>query len=152
MEIERKFLLVSDGWISGVTQTFSYKDGLLAHFGQGKARIRHRGDRAWVTIKRPRFGISRAEYEYEIPTKDTDDLFALCGLPHIEKIRHIVPYAGLIWMVDIHQGPLAGIEFAEVQLDHPEHSITLPPWVGEEVTNDLRYRKRNLLKRMPDAR
>ena len=151
-EIERKFLLVSDEWRSGVTQTYSYKDGLLAHFGQGKARIRHRGDRAWVTIKGPRCGISRAEFEYEIPTKDADELFAVCGLPHIEKVRHIVPYAGLIWMVDIHQGPLVGIEFAEVELDHPEQSITLPPWVGEEVTNDPRYRKRNLLKRMLAAR
>lgn len=65
----------------------------------------------------------------------------------MEKIRHIVPYGGLSWAVDIHQGPLAGIEFAEVELDHPEQPIALPPWVGREVTHDPRYRKANLIQR-----
>jgi CYTH domain-containing protein len=150
VEIERKFLLVSDDWKAGVVRTRFLKDGLLARFGEGKVRIRHGGDGAWVTIKGPRTGISRAEFEYEIPLKQAEEILLICELPHIEKIRHTVPYCGLIWMVDIHQGPLAGIEFAEVELEHPEQSVTLPPWVGEEVTHDPRYRKANLSKRNAD--
>ncbi|GGC41859.1 CYTH domain-containing protein [Siccirubricoccus deserti] len=145
-EIERKFLLVSDEWKAGVIQTYSLKDGLLARFGEGKVRIRHQEDWAFITVKGPRSGISRAEYEYKIPLEDAEELLSLCQMPHIEKIRHIVPYAGLNWAIDIHLGPLAGIEFAEVELAHPEQPITLPPWIGEEVTHDPRYRKATLLK------
>jgi CYTH domain-containing protein len=146
MEIERKFLLVSDEWKAGVIHTYSLKDGLLARFGEGKVRIRRQEDCACITVKGPRSGISRAEFEAKIPLGDAEELLSLCQLPHIEKIRHIVPYAGLNWAVDIHLGPLAGIEFAEVELGHPEQVITLPPWIGEEVTHDPRYRKATLLK------
>lgn len=147
VEIERKFLLVSDEWKAGVVQTRHLKDGLLARFGEGKVRIRQGGDRAWITVKGPRTGISRAEFEYEIPLEEAEQMLSICELPHIEKIRHIVPYGGLRWAVDIHQGLLAGIEFAEVELEYPEQPITLPPWAGEEVTHDPRYRKATLLKR-----
>ncbi|MBR0643660.1 CYTH domain-containing protein [Plastoroseomonas hellenica] len=60
LEIERKFLLASDGWKAGVVETHLLKDGLLARFGGGKVRVRQSGDRAWVTVKGPRIGISRA--------------------------------------------------------------------------------------------
>jgi CYTH domain-containing protein len=150
VEIERKFLLVSDRWKAGIVQTQLLRDGLLARFGEGKVRIRHAGDRAWITVKGPRSGISRAEFEYEIPLDEAEEILSICELPHIEKVRHIVPYGGLDWAVDIHQGPLAGIEFAEVELEHPEQAIPLPPWAGEEVTHDPQYRKANLLKRNAD--
>ncbi|WP_274379332.1 CYTH domain-containing protein [Teichococcus vastitatis] len=147
MEIERKFLLVSDDWKAGVVQTHVLKDGLLARFGEGKVRIRQTRDRAWITVKGPRTGISRAEFEYEIPLQEAEEILSLCELPHIEKVRHMVPYGGLIWAVDIHQGPLAGIEFAEVELEDPEQPVPLPPWAGDEVTHDPRYRKATLLER-----
>ena len=150
VEIERKFLLVSDRWKAGIVQTQLLRDGLLARFGEGKVRIRHAGDRAWITVKGPRSGISRAEFEYEIPLEEAEEILSICELPHIEKVRHIVPYGGLSWSVDSHQGLLAGIEFAEVELEHPEQPITLPPWAGEEVTHDPKYRKANLLKRNAD--
>lgn len=150
VEIERKFLLVNDGWKAGVVQTQVLRDGLLARFGKGKVRIRHAGDRAWITVKGPRSGISRAEFEYEIPLEEAEEILSICELPHIEKIRHIVPYGGLVWAVDIHQGTLAGVEFAEVELEHPEQAIILPPWAGEEVTHDPRYRKATLLRRSAD--
>nr|WP_246526694.1 CYTH domain-containing protein [Plastoroseomonas hellenica] len=150
MEIERKFLLASDGWKAGVVETRLLKDGLLARFGGGKVRVRQSGDRAWVTVKGPRIGISRAEFEYEIPLRDAEEMFSLCELPHIDKLRHTVPHGGLRWSIDIHQGPLAGIEFAEVELSDAEQQIALPPWVGAEVTDDPRYRKATLLKHHAD--
>jgi adenylate cyclase len=58
---------------------------------------------------------------------------------------HILPYSGLNWAIDIHLGCLTAIEFAEVELDHPDQPISLPLWAGEEVTHDLRYRKATLL-------
>ena len=147
VEIERKFLLANDGWKAGIVRSEFLRDGLLARFGGGKVRIRRGENRACITVKGPRSGIGRAEFEYEIPLRDIDGLFSLCELPHIEKVRHTVPYGGLRWSVDIHQGPLTGIEFAEVELDHPEQPIAIPPWAGEEVTHDPRYRKAALLER-----
>jgi CYTH domain-containing protein len=150
VEIERKFLLINDGWRDGVVQTQTLRDGLLARFGEGKVRIRHAGDRAWITVKGARRGISRAEFEYEIPLEEAEEILSICELPHIEKVRHTVPHGGLSWSIDIHQGLLAGIEFAEVELEYPEQAIILPPWAGEEVTHDPRYRKATLLKRNAD--
>ena len=147
MEIERKFLLAGDGWKAGVVETLVLRDGLLARFGEGKVRVRHGGDRAWITVKGPRDGISRAEFEYEIPVAEAEEIFSLCGMPHVEKVRHIVPYEGLTWAIDIHQGALSGIEFAEVELDYPEQPIPMPPWAGEEITHDPQYRKATLLNR-----
>jgi adenylate cyclase len=146
IEIERKFLLKSDEWQSSVTETISLKDGLIARFGEGKVRVRHAGNRAFITVKGPRCGISRPEYEYEIPVSEAEEILALCDLPHVEKTRHIVLHAGMKWAVDVHHGPLAGIEFAEVELEDPDQPIFLPPWAGEEVTEDPRYRKSTLLR------
>ena len=148
VEIERKFLLASSDWQAGVVRTQTFRDGLMARFGEGKVRVRHGGDRAWITVKGQRTGISRAEFEYEIPPEEAEEMLSMCDLPHIEKVRHTVPYGGLNWAVDVHLGLLAGIEFAEVELQHPGQAIPLPPWAGEEVTHDPRYRKANLLGRL----
>ncbi|MBE7157887.1 MAG: CYTH domain-containing protein [Rhodospirillales bacterium] len=151
VEIERKFLLASDAWQTRVAGTRLLRDGLLARFGNGKVRVRHAGDRAWITVKGPRSGISRAEFEYEVPLGEAEEMLALCDGPVIEKLRHTVPYAGLDWTVDVHLGPLAGITLAEVELTFPEQPITLPDWIGREVTHDLRYSKATLVRHCMEA-
>jgi adenylate cyclase len=82
VEIERKFLLADESWRAGVVQTYSLRDGLIARFGEGKVRVRHAGDRAWITLKGPRCGISRAEFEYEIPLNEAEEIlrFATCRI------------------------------------------------------------------------
>ena len=40
------------------------------------------------------------------------------------------------------------MEFAEVELAHPDQPIYIPFWVGAEVTHDPRYRKATLLARL----
>jgi adenylate cyclase len=117
--------------------------------GQGpvRVRVRHGGDRAWIAVKGPHTGISRAEFECEIPLGEAEEILPLRALPHIEKVRHILRHGGPAWAIDIHQGLLAGAAFAEVALAHPEQPVALPPWVGEEVTHDPRYRKATLLSR-----
>jgi adenylate cyclase len=145
LEIERKFLLLDDRWRADVREVQILKDGLLAKFGDGRVRVRHGGHRAWIAVKGPRAGITRSEFEYEISVEDADEMLSLCELPLLEKVRHIVPYRGLDWSIDIHQGALAGIEFAEVELDVPDQPVPLPAWIGQEVTNDPRFRKDTLL-------
>lgn len=97
---------------------YQFRDGLLARFGGGKGRVRQSDTTAWIIVKGPRTGIARSEFEYEIPIEEADQmLLTLCSGPPIEKIRHYVPFAGLVWSVDIH---------LEAQLRRPNRT---GPWV-----------------------
>jgi adenylate cyclase len=63
----------------------------------------------------------------------------LCTGRRLDKTRHDVPHGGLVWEVDVFEGPLAGLVIAEVELPHPGHPLDLPSWAGREVTEDPRY-------------
>lgn len=147
LEIERKFLLANDAWKHEVVKSEHMQDGLIARFGEGKVRVRLTESSASLTIKSARTGISRLEFEYEIPRADAEQMLRTLCLagPVLEKIRHTVPFGGLDWTIDVYAGPLAGSVFAEVELEHPDQHLELPPWVGEEITNDPRFRKGALL-------
>ncbi len=147
LEIERKFLVANDTWRRDVLKSEHLRDGLIARFGEGKIRVRLTDSRASLTIKGPRNGIIRQEFEYEIPRAHAEQMLQTLCLrdPILEKIRHAVPFGGLTWIVDVYMGPLAGVVFTEVELEHPDQPLQLPPWVGEEVTRDPRFRKHALL-------
>jgi CYTH domain-containing protein len=149
LEIERKFLLANDEWKRQVIRSERLRDGLIARFGEGKVRVRLTESNASLTIKGPREGISRPEFEYEIPRADAEHMLrTLCqGDPVLEKVRHTVPFGGLAWTIDAYMGPLNGVVLAEVELEHADQHPQLPPWVGEEVTNDPRFEKRTLARR-----
>jgi adenylate cyclase len=153
VEIERKFLLADDAWKRDVVKSEHLLDGLIARFGEGKVRVRLTESGALLTIKGPRTGISRLEFEYEIPRADAEEMLRmLCrGDPILEKVRHTVPFGGLDWTIDVYMGPLEGVVFAEVELVHPDQHVELPPWVGEEVTHDPRFRKGTLARRFNAA-
>jgi adenylate cyclase len=150
LEIERKFLLASDAWKREVIKSERMRDGLIARFGEGKVRVRLTDGKASLTIKGAKEGISRLEFEYEIPRADAEQMLrTLCqGNPVLEKVRHTVPFGGLDWTIDVYMEPLAGVAFAEVELRHPDQHLQLPPWVGEEVTNAPRFRKRALVRQL----
>ena len=146
LEIERKFLVAHDGWRSAVASVRHLKDGLVGHFARGKVRVRLDGERAWLTVKGARDGIARPEFEYEIPYDDGCSMLdQVCTGRVIEKVRHCVPHEGLMWEVDVFQGALSGMVFAEVELDDAAQHYVRPDWLGEEVTGDIRFRQSTLL-------
>jgi CYTH domain-containing protein len=149
VEIERKFLLANADWKREVVKSERLRDGLIARFGEGKVRIRLTEGNAWLTIKGPRKGISRPEFEYEIPSADAEQMLrTFCQRhPILEKIRHTVPFGGPDWTIDVYMEPLGGVVLAEVELEHPDQHLQLPPWAGEEVTNDPRFKKGTLALR-----
>ena len=99
-EIERKFLVRSDSW-RGTAEGTVYRQGYLNSAMERTVRIRTIGDRAFLTIKGPAAGASRAEYEYEIPLADANEMLeTLAEKPIIEKKRYRVPFAGLTWEID----------------------------------------------------
>jgi CYTH domain-containing protein len=79
LEIERRFLLASADWKREVVKSERLWDGLIARFGEGKVRVRLTESDAWLTIKGPREGISRPEFEYQIPRADAEHMLrTLC--------------------------------------------------------------------------
>jgi adenylate cyclase len=141
IEIERKFLVQGDRWRGQGTAT-AYSQGYIAIEDARTVRVRIAGDRAYLTIKGPATGLARPEYEYPIPLTDAQELLAhLCGTPPVEKIRHRIPTGdGLAWEVDEFLGANAGLILAEIELDDPDRPFDRPEWLGEEVSDDPRYR------------
>jgi CYTH domain-containing protein len=145
-EIERKFLVDdrSGSWRS--TAYSEIRQGYLSTDKHRTVRVRTAGDAAYLTIKGITEGATRAEYEYPIPVADAGKMLdTLCLRPLIEKRRHRVEYAGLIWEVDEFYGDNDGLIIAEVELENARQAFDNPPWAGAEVTDDPRYYNANLV-------
>lgn len=146
IEVERKFLVKGEGWRRLGTGV-AYRQGYLVSGGGRTVRVRTAGERGYLTIKGPSSGISRAEYEYEIPLADAEEMLAtLCEGPLIEKTRFRIPWQGLVWEVDEFAGENAGLVIAELELSEPDQAVDLPEWIGEEVSGDRRYYNSQLAK------
>jgi CYTH domain-containing protein len=142
IEIERKFLVAGDGWKQSVVKAARIRDGLVAFEDGRKVRVRILDDVATIAIKGQRSGLARREYEYQIPISEAEEILrTVCAVRLLEKVRHYVPFDGVIWEVDVYEGDLEGVVFAEVELDREDRQLELPNWVGEEVTGDERYSK-----------
>ncbi|WEK05638.1 MAG: CYTH domain-containing protein [Candidatus Devosia phytovorans] len=139
-EIERKFLVSSDGWKRGVASSELLRQGYLSSNAKATVRVRTKDDaEAYVTIKGATSGMSRAEYEYAVPVDDAREMLVMAAPHVVEKRRHIVPFGGLTWEVDVFEGRHAGLVMAEVELEAEDQAVELPEWIGREVTEDDRY-------------
>lgn len=145
-EIERKFLLKSDSWKSQFTSRKIIKQGYLSTRKERTVRVRVLGEKGFLTIKGETVGMTRLEFEYEIPVHEANELLQLCEKPLIEKERFIVSKGKLNWEIDIFEGENKGLELAEVELENENQKIEIPDWVGEEVTFDNKYFNSNLIK------
>jgi CYTH domain-containing protein len=137
IEIERKFLVVGTAWRQGSGVRFS--QGYLTRDKDRTVRVRLAGEQAFLTIKGRSTGASRAEFEYEVPLADGQQLLQLCERPLIEKIRRVIPNEGSTWEVDEFLGENAGLVVAEIELQSEDQAFARPAWLGEEVTLDSRY-------------
>ena len=144
LEIERKFFIQNEGWKASCTRRIHIRDGLIATENGRKVRVRIADDRATLAVKGQESGFTRAEYEYDIPRTDAEEMLRMCDSV-AEKTRHIVPYAGSIWQVDAYEGVLSGIVIAEVELSNERQELDLPDWLGKEITDDLHYKKANMI-------
>ena len=143
-EIERKFI---------VTNNLYKKLGRYEHCLQGYIpsdtepliRIRIIGNKSYLTMKSDVNGITRLEYEYEIPNKDAKDLLELfCKKTTIEKNRYIIHYKSTLWEVDEFLGDNQGLVVAEVELESEQQSYDKPSWIGSEISTDKKYYNYNL--------
>lgn len=143
IEIERKFLVHVDAFLA--TEAAAHKatprmflsQGYLSNNPWVRIRISDGGD-AWITIKGP--GAPECpEWEYAIPSKDAQEMYATLCKGKLTKLRRKVAYEGHTWDVDEFAGHLMGLWIAEIELPTLDTPFAKPSWLGVEVTGDHRY-------------
>lgn len=149
LEIERKFLVRNGSWRGQCTHQHEIRDGLIATAVGRKVRVRISDQCATLTVKTKTEGLANNEFEYEIPLSDAEDLLAHhCLHGALAKTRHVVPYGRYVWHVDVYKGILAGVILAEVELPSETAELSLPPWIGREVTGNPNYKKINMVNKL----
>jgi adenylate cyclase len=147
LEIERKFLVVNDAWRASIERSIPIRQGYFCRTPLLRARIRVFGDQGFVTLKSEPGTLIRHEFEYEIPKSDALEIIELFSIePIVVKTRFNVTFSSVLWVIDVFEGANAGLLVAEVELEDAEQVVSLPPWVGIEVTNDRRYGNSNLAR------
>lgn len=147
IEVEHKFLLANDDWRKLVQRSVRYRQGYLSSAPTSSIRVRTDSDRAWLNIKSATIGNQRHEYEYEIPLQDANELLGtLCSKPLIEKTRHFIVDHDHLWEIDEFEGDNKGLIVAEIELKESGAEFIRPSWLGQEVTQDLRYYNNNLAR------
>lgn len=144
-EIERKFLVENANFEAFSTRSYEITQGYLSRRVDATVRVRIRDDKAFLTVKGRNQGIVRDEWEYEIPVSDARDMLDRCAEGAVlSKTRHIVPFEGHVWEVDVFHGSHEGLVVAEVELPSDDAEFPLPTFVGKEVTGDPRYYNSNM--------
>nr|WP_315132461.1 CYTH domain-containing protein [uncultured Flavobacterium sp.] len=141
IEIERKFLVSSDAFKTEAFKENTIAQGYLNSAPERTVRVRIKGDKGFLTIKgiSNASGLSRFEWEKEIPVEEAKKLLVLCEKGVIDKTRFEVKVGNHIFEVDEFHGENKGLTVAEVELQSETETFEKPDWLGEEVTNDNRY-------------
>lgn len=141
IEIERKFLVKDESYKEMAFKSDRIAQGYICRQGGNSTRVRVRGDKGYLTIKGPSIdgGLSRFEWEKEIPASEAWEMMKLCPTPIIDKTRYLVDFEGHTFEVDEFYGDNAGLVVAEVELSTPDEEFKRPVFLGEEVTGDGKY-------------
>ena len=141
IEIERKFLVINDCYKNLSHHNDRIAQGYICRQGGNSTRVRVRGEKGYLTIKGPSLdgGLSRFEWEKEIPVNEAWELIKLCPTPIIDKRRYLVEFGGHTFEVDEFYGENEGLVVAEIELSSPDEHFEKPPFIGEEVTGDGKY-------------
>jgi adenylate cyclase len=149
IEIERKFLVSSDAFKNDALRKNHIAQGYLNSAPERTVRVRIKGDTGYLTIKGKsnESGLSRFEWEKEIPLAEAKALLLLCEKGIIEKIRYEVQVGKHLFEVDEFFGENEGLLLAEVELQSESEFFEKPNWLGNEVTQDQRYYNSYISKR-----
>jgi len=141
IEIERKFLVNSNEYKNKAHKSIKIVQGYLSKDPERTVRIRICDDRGFITIKgvSSEDGLSRYEWEKEIPFQEAKELLSICLPTIIEKSRFEVYYKNILFEVDEFYGKHEGLIVAEVELDSTQEKVELPDWIGKEVTGNKNY-------------
>lgn len=141
-EIERKFLILdTPDFRREASAKVRIVQGYLNSAPERTVRVRIAGDKGFLTIKGKSSsdGLSRYEWENQIPVFEAEELLKLCEPGVIEKFRFEIEVGNHLFEVDEFTGSNKGLVLAEVELKEKNENFLRPAWLGEEVTGDKRY-------------
>lgn len=141
IEIERKFLLVSEDYKKEAYKHTKIIQGFLNTHKERAVRVRIKGEEAFITVKgiSNKEGTTRFEWEKEISIEEANMLLELCEPNLIEKIRYEVKSEFHFFEIDEFFGENEGLVIAEIELSEENEDFDKPDWLGKEVTGDVRY-------------
>ena len=140
MEIEYKFLVNHEIWSKiEKPKPELIVQGYISKSVESTVRVRIKGDNGFLTIKGKTEGITRSEFEYEIPVEDAESMIDLFTDKHIRKHRYEIIVSGKTWEVDEFHGPLEGLILAELEVESEEEKFEKPTWVTDDVSTDSNY-------------
>ncbi|WP_194766235.1 CYTH domain-containing protein [Tamlana sp. I1] len=148
IEIERKFLVKSEAFKNEAFKQTRICQGYLNSNKDRAVRIRIKDDLGFITVKGKSSdnGLSRFEWEKEIPLHEAEALLQLCEMSVIDKIRYEVNVGSHIFEVDEFFGENTGLIVAEVELSSEDETYIKPDWLAKEVTGDVKYYNSQLSK------
>jgi len=150
LEIERKFLVLSEEYKTEAFKKTRIIQGFLNTHKERTVRVRIKEEKAFLTIKgiSNKEGTTRMEWEKEIPVSEAEMLLRICEPNLIDKTRFEVKVENHIFEVDEFYGENEGLVIAEIELTSEDEEFIKPEWLGKEVTGDVRYYN-SLLSKTP---
>lgn len=147
IEIERKFLVHKEKWSQVVKENKSlYRQGYIVSDPKKTIRVRVTDKIGFITIKGPAKGLSRSEYEYQIPKEDAIQLLDTFCNTEVSKIRNFISHDNKLWEVDEFLGQNEGLIVAEIELVSEDETFSLPDWIDKEVTSEKKYSNSSLAR------
>ena len=143
MEIEKKYLIkdvprdINSYPHVSIEQAYLCTDPTL--------RVRRYGNRYILTYKKrindpSKLNVSE-EIESELSYEAYEHLFSKADVTPIRKTRYKIPYGENVIELDIFHGAYEGLYLAEVEFESVSdgESFGPPAWVGDDVSDDVRY-------------
>jgi CYTH domain-containing protein len=148
IEIERKFLVISDAYKAEAFKKTRIIQGFLNTNPERTVRVRLKENQGILTVKgiSSNDGLTRFEWEKDISKPEAEALLELCEKGIIDKIRYEVKVENHIFEIDEFFGDNKGLVVAEIELKTEDEIFSKPKWLGVEVTVDSKYYNSQLSK------
>ena len=145
LEIERRFL-VNKSNLNLPKDKKRIKQAYLLSDSKQALRVRMIGSEYFLTYKYKKSGINRYEFEYPISKEDGEKLMSLSDAIIIVKDRYYMTIDDHLWEIDVFYGDNKGLIVAEIELIDENENVSLPNWIGKEISTDEKYFNFNLSK------
>ena len=141
IEIERKFLVRRELLPEALPAADELEQGYLSANPTVRVRTRRTaaGERRGELTIKGKGKLSRAEWNYEIPAAEADELLELCATS-LRKTRRELGRWELDYFAD------RDLWLAEIELASEDEPFERPAWLGDEVTSDGSYSNSRLAR------
>lgn len=146
IEIEKKFIIENVPFPLDSYNFVEITQGYISvEEGFSEVRVRAIDKKYILTIKSNKQNF-RLEEECLLDISQGQRLLDFCKNRTIKKTRYFIPYNNLIIELDIFKEKLKGLKIAEVEFNsiYAIDNFKVPLWFGQDVTNDERYKNKNL--------